>query len=125
MTAAAMILARLLKKMRVAVEVYQKATMLCCMGKQTVKVRGELTGWCQRTLFGNTEVTSLGFRPLPAIQRFTCRTCGISWSLHQADIQYHSGPLSEDHALSDAVYGRPGASRLYTATDLLLTAYGS
>jgi len=99
--------------------------MLCCGGRQIVRVRGELSGWCQRTLFGGVEVTSIKFRPMPAIQTFTCPACGISWLLDQADIQYHSGPLSEEHTLSEAVYSRPGDPKPCTATDLLLAAYAA
>jgi len=107
------------------IKAYQKATMLCCGQRHTVEVHGELSAYCKQTLFGGIEIESPAFRPLPDIQTFICPVCGRTWSLAQADINYHSGLLDDHHAASEAVYGNPGEPALFTATELIRTAFNT
>jgi len=85
-------------------------------------VRGVLSGWCQRTLFGDVEVSSPEFRAEPEIQTFSCPVCRQSYSLNEADVEYDSGPLIEGLASREGIYSRPGEEQAHSAEELLVAA---
>ena len=94
----------------IAVDVSQKATLICCGLAQSVHVRGILSARWDYNLFGDIHISHYRFALQPEIQTVLCTQCNRLIDLQHGDVEFKSGLLTPEEACSDLRYRTTAAA---------------